>query len=140
MPDLDDLLDLEVSEPTCFYTWAGEAWHHGRVSGLIRQGNSLRFEYFDSDTEDWEETTVMTMQKDGLYHFRGTKEHRWAFLAETKTHVFLAGNFVNEDGTQGVEIWIWPQAQVKVIGRAPAATARTARSARPPSNSARSGS
>jgi hypothetical protein len=116
MTSLVDILDLEVSEPTCFYTWAGNGWYNGRISPLVRKGNTLRFEYFDSDTDDWEETTVMTMEDDCLYHFRGIKEHRCVFLAETKTHVFLTGNFVNEDGRQGVEIWIWPKENVRVIG------------------------
>jgi hypothetical protein len=112
--DLVDLINLEVSEPTCFYTWQGEAWRHGPVSPLIRSGNALHFEYFDAEIDQWEDTTIMVLGDDGLYHFRQGKEHRWAVLAETRTHVYLTGNFINEDGTQGVEMWVWPQEAVKV--------------------------
>ena len=134
MPDIVDLIDLDVSEPTCFYTWGGEAWLRGPVSPLIHSGPTLRFEFFDPDEEQWEETRVMTLEDDGLYHFRGVKEHRWAFLAETRSHVYLTGNFINEDGSQGVEMWIWPREAVrfapsalksKGYGRKPARKART---------------
>ena len=95
-----DLIDLEVSEPICFFTWQGEGWYQGRVSPLIRKKDQLSFEYFDDEAGEWEDTTAMTKQADGLYHFRHADEHRWAVLAETKTHVYLTGNFINEDGTQ----------------------------------------
>ena len=111
--DLVDLIDLEVSEPTCFYTWGGEAWYRGRISPLTRNGNTLRFEYFDSEADDWEDPTIMALEEDGLYHFRDGKERRWAFVAETKAHVHLIGNFINDDGAQGVELWVWPQDNVR---------------------------
>jgi hypothetical protein len=103
-----DLIDLEVSQPTCFYTWLGDAWRQGPISPLIRRGTTLHFEFFDSEFNEWEPTTVMALEDDGLYHFRDGKEHHWGFWAETKTHIYLTGNFINSDGTQGVEIYIWP--------------------------------
>jgi hypothetical protein len=114
MSNLVDLINLDVSEPTCFYTWEGDAWRSGRISPLIREGNVLRFQFFDDEADEWEETTVMAREEDGLYHFRRGKEHRWEFLAETANHVYLTGNFINEDGSQGVEIWIWPQESINV--------------------------
>jgi hypothetical protein len=113
MVSLVDLIELGVSEPTCFYTWLGEAWRQGPVSPLIHRGETLHFEFFDAESDEWEETTIMTLEGDGLYHYRAGQEHRWAFLAETKTHVYLAGNFVNSDGTQGVEIYVWPSDYVR---------------------------
>ena len=130
MPSIVDHVDLEVSEPTCFFTWGEEVWRQGPVSPLIRRGNTLHFEYFDPDTDAWEDPTVMALEDDGLYHFRRESEHRWAFLAETKSHVYLTGNFINEGGMQGVEMWIWPRETVKVVSgqprRAPAKKATAA--------------
>jgi hypothetical protein len=57
----------------------------------------------------------MVLEDDGLYHFRQEKEHRWAYLAETKIHVYLTGNFINDDGMQGVELWVWPQETVNAV-------------------------
>jgi hypothetical protein len=53
----------------------------------------------------------MTLEKDGLYHWRdsGGPGHWWGFLSETETHAYLTGKYINPDGHQGVQIFVWPK-------------------------------
>jgi hypothetical protein len=109
--NLIDLIDLDASEPCVYYTWAGQGWFKEPSRRPIQELNALKFDVFDSDTEEWE-PYKMTLESDGLYHWRdpATSRGHWSgFLSETKTHTFLAGNYVNPDGHQGVQVFVWPK-------------------------------
>jgi hypothetical protein len=53
----------------------------------------------------------MALEENGLYHWREPdgSGHWWGFLSETGTHGYLAGNYINPDGHQGVQIFIRPK-------------------------------
>jgi len=83
------------------------------VGPLIRKENAVRFDYFDPAGT---EKPLSMVFKDGLYRWAGKSGgYRQAVLAETKTHVILTGNYVEENQTQGIEIIIWPVENVKVL-------------------------
>jgi hypothetical protein len=106
-----DLVNLDESEPCVFYIWEGQGWLRDPSRKPIRQGNTITFDVFLSDTEGWEPYT-MALNQDGLYHWHhpeGPPGHWWGFLSETKTHTYLAGNYINDDGHQGVQIFVWPK-------------------------------
>jgi hypothetical protein len=109
--NLVDLIRLDESEPCVFYTWEGKVWLRDPSRKPIRQLNALKFDVFDGDAEDWE-PCAMTLEEDGLYHWRDPDGpgHWWGFLSETETHAYLAGNYINPDGHQGVQIFVWPRA------------------------------
>jgi hypothetical protein len=109
--NLVDFIKLDESEPCVFYTWDGKGWLRDPSRKPIRQVNALKFDVFDSDTEDWEPCT-MIREEDGLYHWRDPDgpAHWWGFLSETETHGYLTGNYINPDGHQGVQIFVWPKA------------------------------
>jgi hypothetical protein len=45
--------------------------------------------------------------RDGLYRWGGKPgAHRQAVLTETKTHIILTGNYVEQDQTQGVGLFL----------------------------------
>jgi hypothetical protein len=97
------------------------------VGPLIRQENTIRFDYFDHAGT---ERPLSMVFNDGLYRWRGKSgAHREAVLAETETHVILTGNYVEEDQTQGIEIIVWPVEDVNVLPSI--ATARFLSSQRP---------
>lgn len=106
-----DLIDLNASDPCVFYTWESEGWLRDPSRPPIRGQNDLTFDVFDSDTDEWE-PYKMTIGSDGLYHWRDPEEphgHWSGFFSETETHTYLAGNYVNPDGHQGVQIFVWPK-------------------------------
>lgn len=89
----------------------GGGWYQEPAGRLILHDNEIRFDSFISETEEWESVT-MIRTSGGLYDYRGEngKEHWTCFLSETKTHVYLAGNFINFDGSQGV-----PQSELSCL-------------------------
>jgi len=105
-----DCVNLDELEPCVFYIWEGKGWSKDPCGKLIRQSDTLRFDVLDGDAVD--STCTMTLdQKDGFYHWRDRDGpgHWWGFLSETNTHTYLAGNYINPDGHQGVQIFIWPK-------------------------------
>ena len=109
--NLVDLIKLDESEPSVFNTWEGRGWLRDPSRKPIRQVNTLKFDVFDDEAEDWE-PCAMTLEDDGLYHWRDSDGlgHWWGFLSETETHTYLTGNFINPDGHQGIQIFVWPKA------------------------------
>lgn len=53
----------------------------------------------------------MVLEGDGLYHWRESdgRGHWWGVLSETQTHTYLTGNYINPNGDQGVQIFVWPK-------------------------------
>jgi hypothetical protein len=106
-----DFVNLEESEPCVFYIWEGRGWLRESSRSPIRKENTITFDVFLSDTEEWDPCT-MVLEADGLYHWRdpnGPPGHWWGFLSETETHLYLAGNYLNPDGHQGVQVFVWPK-------------------------------
>ena len=52
--NLADFIKLDESDPSAFYTWEGKGWLRDPSRKPIRQVNALKFDFFDSDAEDWE--------------------------------------------------------------------------------------
>jgi hypothetical protein len=106
---LFDLVNLDESESCVFCTSRGEGWWRDPAGKLIHEPNALRFDTLNVETDEWE-PCKMTLEKDGLYHWRDSEGHGhwWGFLSGTETHTYLTGNFINPDGDQGVQIFIWP--------------------------------
>ena len=94
----------------CFLNVEGDGWRRDPSRKPIRSQNGLSFDVFDSDAEEWEPYR-MTLEKDGLYHWRAVDGlgHWWGVFSETTTHDYLTGNYVNPDGHQGVQIFVWPK-------------------------------
>jgi hypothetical protein len=108
-----DHVDFEPDQPTCFLTLGGVGMYQFPVGRLIRDENTIRFDYCDRTGT---EKPLRMVFKDGLYRWAGRSgAHRQAVLTETKTHVVLTGNYSEEDQTQGIEIIVWPIAEVKEI-------------------------
>jgi hypothetical protein len=107
-----DFVNLDESEPCVFYIWEGKGWLREPSRKPIRQQNLLKFDVFFSETEEWEPYT-MSLEKDGLYHWRDPdgRGHWWGVLSETDSHTYLFGNYINSDGHQGVQVFIWPKSE-----------------------------
>jgi hypothetical protein len=111
LTDLKDHIDLEPTEPCVFFTYEGKGWYEEPVGRLIRQEGTLKFDCYDFSTDKIDSFVEMKLEADGLFHWResGGKGHWWGFLSNTETHRYLTGNFINDDGMQGVQIFMWPQ-------------------------------
>ena len=108
-----DHVDFEPDQPTCFLTLGGGGMYQLPVGPLIRQANTIRFDYYDHTGT---EKPLKMVFRDGLYRWGGHPgAHRQAVLTETNTHVILTGNYVEEDQTQGIEIIVWPVENVRVL-------------------------
>lgn len=105
-----DFVNLNESEPCVFYIWEGEGWLRDPSRKPSHHRSVLKFDVFDSDTEEWEPCT-MALEKDGLYHWRDAdgQAHWWGVLSETNSHFYFFGNYTNSDGHQGVQIFVWPK-------------------------------
>jgi hypothetical protein len=104
---------MDPSAPCVFYTTGGDGWYREPTGNLILRDKEIRFDSFVSETGEWEPIRMLR-EADGLYRCRDEngKEQWTSFLSETKTHVYLTGNFINDDQSQGVQIHIWPQKNV----------------------------
>lgn len=108
-----DHVNFEPDQPTCFLTLGGGGIYQLPVGPLIRNENTIRFDYCDRAGA---EKPLRMVFRDGLYRWEGKSgAHRQAVLTETKTHVILTGNYVEEDQTQGIEIFVWPVENVRVL-------------------------
>ena len=105
-----DFVDFDSLEPCVFYTWEGAGWYSDPSCTPVRQGVRLSFDVLDSGTEQWE-PCIMALEEDGLYHWREVDGpgHWWWCLAETESHLYLTGNYINPDGHQGSQIFVWPK-------------------------------
>jgi hypothetical protein len=89
------------------------AWGNssGVTGRLTLHQSTLGFDV-PSDEEDGSWKPIeMSLEADGLYHWRrgSGAGHWWGFLSETQTHTYLGGNYINPDGRQGVQVFIWPK-------------------------------
>jgi hypothetical protein len=106
-----DLVKLDETEPCFFYTSLGEGWFREPCGKLTVHQSTLGFDV-PSDEEDGSWKPIeMSLEADGLYHWRrgSGAGHWWGFLSETQTHTYLGGNYINPDGRQGVQVFIWPK-------------------------------